>query len=431
MADPTRIAQLIVKRLRGTISILEDIELDNWINSSPENQYFMDTEIRPEVIAGDLLLLAEIDEDPLDDVWESIEQAITAENNKPAPQITEPVPVSIRPKPRRRTNGLVISVAAVAAAALCLFIKTTFWPARQPSKFSPSRSMIWNSQYAAMTGPVERPILTISKDIVLGLDTIREGRMAWLGNWLILKTSSQHISYVRFNNTSKSAPMPDSLYNSISLPPGGTGTWQITLPDGSGVFLDPGSSISFSVHPSGKKAPQRMVALNGSAFFQVTHDPQSPFILETNKDEISVYGTSFFVKDRQQDSMSAVTQYSGRLQITDGNKFAILDSAQYATIDPALPNILVKKNVTLPLRPTVPLEAFDFSRKNLTGALHEVAQYYRIANVHVDPDLDTLTPGKLRMGKMPKDLPLNELLHALEEDSMHFTATEEVITVTK
>jgi transmembrane sensor len=422
MADPTRIAQLIVKRLRGTISVAEEIELDTWINSSPENQYFMETEIRPEVIAGDLLVLADLDEDPLDDVWESIEQALAIEST--------PAPATIRHPHRRPGKTLLIGMLGVAAATLLFFfVKSTFWPA-EPN-FSSSRNAIWKSQSAVVTKPVQGPMLTISKDIVLGLDTIREGAMAWLGNWLILKMSNQHIAYVRSNKTREVSPMPDSIYNSISLPTGGSKTWQITLPDGSGVFLDPGSSLSFAVHPSGKKTPQRMVALNGSAFFQVAHDPQSPFILETNKDEITVYGTSFFIKDHLEEPNSVITQYSGRLQVTNGKGSAFLESGQQSTIDPALANIPVEKNVTLPIRPIVPLEAFDFSRQDLTSALHEVAQYYRIANVHVAPDLDTLTPGKLRMGKIPKDLPLNELLHALEEDNMHFTATEEAITVTR
>jgi hypothetical protein len=266
---------------------------------------------------------------------------------------------------------------------------------------------------------------------VLGLDTVQEGSMASLGNWLILKMGSRHIAYILSNKTTHAGFIPDSVYNSISLPRGGTTTWQITLPDGSGVFLDPGSSLSFSVHSSGKKTPQRMVALNGSAFFEVAHDPQSPFILETNKNEITVLGTSFSIKDYHEDVASVIMQYSGTLQVNNGKGSAILDSAQQATIDPTLANITVEKNVALPPRPLAPLEHFDFSRQNLTSALHEVAKYYRIANVNVDPHLDTLTPGKLRMGKIPKDMPLNELLKTLEEDNMHFTATEEAITVTR
>ncbi len=430
MADAVRLAQLIVKRIQGTITASEEAELDEWINASPENQAFMENEIRYDELAEDMLILAEMDEEGLDNTaWRSIEEALAKENIKPFLQPNEPVQTTFQHPSRRRGKGLLIGLPALAAVLLFLFLRTAFETAQ--TSFSPSRTAIWNSLTLAISKPVGTPILTISKDLVLGLDTAQEGRMAWLGNWLILKTSRQHIAYVLTNKTRKAAPMGDSLYNVISLPPGGTETLQITLPDGSGVTLDPGSTLSFSLYPSDKKTPQRMVALNGSAFFQVSHDPESPFVLETNKDEITVYGTSFFIKDHHEDATSTVLQYSGRLEVTNGNGSAILDSAQQATIDPAAAKIPVDKNVTLPLRPIVPLEAFDFSRQDLTSAMQEIKRYYRIASVHIDPDLDTRTPGKLRMGKIPKDLPLDKLLHALEQDSMHFSATEEAITVTK
>ncbi len=430
MADAVRLAQLIVNRIKGTITPWEEAELDAWINASPENKAFMENEIRYEELAEDMLILAEMDEVGLDETaWRTIEEALARENIKPVPQNTAPVNATIHHSSRRRGKGLLISGLTIAAILLFLFLNNALSPAQK--HYSPSRTAIWNSLSLAITKPVLTPILTISKDLVLGLDTAQEGRMAWLGNWIILKTSRQHIAYVRTNNSRKAAPADDSLYNVISLPPGGTETLQITLPDGSSVTLDPGSSLSFSVHPTGKKTPQRMVALNGSAFFQVSHDPESPFVLETNKNEIKVYGTSFSIKDHQEDATSTVLQYSGRLEVTNGNASAILDSAQQATIDPAAARIPVEKNVTLPLRPIAPLEAFDFSRQDLTTAMQEIKQYYRMASVHIDPDLDTRTPGKLRMGKIPKDLPLDKLLHALEQDSMHFSATEEAITVTK
>jgi transmembrane sensor len=429
MADAVRLAQLIVNRIQGTITPSEEAELDEWINASPENKAFMENEIRYDELTEDMLILAEMDEIGLDETaWRIIEEALASENSLLTPATAETIPTMQHPS-RRRSKGLLISALTLAAVLLFLFLRTTL--VRAQTNFSPSRTAIWNSLPPATSKPAETPILTISKDLVLGLDTAQEGRMASLGNWLILKMSRQHIAYILTNNTRKAGSMADSIYNVISLPPGGTETWQITLPDGSGVFLDPGSSLSFSVHPS-KKTPQRMVALNGSAFFQVSHDPQSPFILETNKDEITVTGTSFFIRDHQEDLTSTVLQYSGRLAVAnEKNASAILDSAQRATIDPSLTSIEVEKNVPLPLRPSVPLEYFDFSRQDLTSALQEIAEYYRIESIHIDRDLDTRTPGKLRMGKFEKDIPLDQLLHGLEQDSLHFTATDEEITVTK
>ena len=415
MADATRLAQLIVNRLLGTISPSEEAELADWINESPENEAFIENEIRPVVLAQDLLTLTEMDEEALDEkVWAEIEQHISSEN------------AISPPKPQKRSKTRLIGMLVAAAIITFLLIKTLEKPALP--EVLRTHTDIWQSQSTEITKPTQRPTLTLSKDLVVDLNTIPEGKMAGLGRWLILKVGSQHIAYVRTDNTETVTTLPDSVYNVISLPPG-TGTWQITLPDRSKVSLYQGSSLSFSVNPAGRMANQRSAALNGEAFFEVEHNAQSPFVLETNKGEIKVRGTSFSVRDYQEETSAVILQYAGRLEISKENKPIFLDSAQRATIDPAAADIFIDNNVNLPPHPASQLETFDFSRQNLVSALNEVAQYYRIPKIHIDQQLDTTR--KLRMGTVPKDLPLDQLLAQLEQNDMHFKATENMITVTK
>jgi transmembrane sensor len=420
MADPTRLAQLITRRIMGILTPEEEEELNDWINESPDNEAFVENEVRPVLLGEDLLNLAEMDEEGLDEkTWAEMEEAITSV--KPNPHAYD-VPYT----PRKQRKRLWLVAFPAAAILILLIIKTFLWPAL--SELSRAHGEIWQSQSSEITKPTERPTLTLSKDLVLDLATIPEGKMAWLGNWLILKVSSQHIAYVLMDKTNIATPLADSVYNVISLPPG-TGNWQITLPDNSKVFLDQGSSLSFSVHPAGTRTLQRSVALNGEAYFEVSHNPESPFILETNKSEIKVHGTSFSIRDYQKEARAVIRQYTGRLEISNGKRFAFLDAAQQATIDPAVADIPVDKNATLPPHPVATVETFDFSKQNLVGALNEIAQYYRIPKIHIDESLDT--SGKLRMGAVPKDLPLNQLLAHLEQNNLHFKATEETIAVTK
>jgi ferric-dicitrate binding protein FerR (iron transport regulator) len=127
MADATRIAQLIIKRLQGNITAWQEMELDAWINSSPENKAFVEENLRTEELAEDLLIQAEMDEEYLDTVvWRSIEEALVKAKKNPPPQ-PRPQP---QPQPRRQNKALWIGVAALAAAAiLFLFIRTTLAPA--------------------------------------------------------------------------------------------------------------------------------------------------------------------------------------------------------------------------------------------------------------------------------------------------------------
>jgi ferric-dicitrate binding protein FerR (iron transport regulator) len=66
-----------------------------------------------------------------------------------------------------------------------------------------------------------------------------------------------------------------------------------TLPDGSVVTVNKGSSISYL---SKFKGDTRQVALKGEAFFNVTPNKKKPFVISVNDVQIMVVGTSFNVK---------------------------------------------------------------------------------------------------------------------------------------
>ena len=66
-----------------------------------------------------------------------------------------------------------------------------------------------------------------------------------------------------------------------------------TLPDGSVVTVNKGSSISYQ---SKFKGQTRQVALQGEAFFNVTPNKKKPFVISVNDIQITVVGTSFNVK---------------------------------------------------------------------------------------------------------------------------------------
>lgn len=66
----------------------------------------------------------------------------------------------------------------------------------------------------------------------------------------------------------------------------------ITLPDSSQVYLGAGSKLSYAARFSGKT---REIRLEGEAFFEVTKNPDKPFIIHTGNITTKVLGTSFKV----------------------------------------------------------------------------------------------------------------------------------------
>ncbi|MCU4162386.1 FecR family protein [Carboxylicivirga caseinilyticus] len=65
---------------------------------------------------------------------------------------------------------------------------------------------------------------------------------------------------------------------------------KIELPDGSIVVLSPGSEIKF---PDKFEAKSRRVKIKGKAYFDVAHNKNQPFIVETNHTKTKVLGTKF------------------------------------------------------------------------------------------------------------------------------------------
>lgn len=96
----------------------------------------------------------------------------------------------------------------------------------------------------------------------------------------------------------------------VTTPPGSRS--EMTLPDGTHVFLNAGSHLSyrFDAHQQ-----QRMVFLNGEAYFDVNRDTLRPFVVETSGLSVKVLGTKFNVRAYANDLMEDVALLSGHVEV--------------------------------------------------------------------------------------------------------------------
>lgn len=104
------------------------------------------------------------------------------------------------------------------------------------------------------------------------------------------------------------------------------------LPDGSTGFLNSGSTLRFPASFSG----QRTVAVSGEAFFNVAHNEQYPFIVETKHLKIRVLGTEFNVVAYADDTQEEVILNKGKVDIlsSNGELFCSLRPDQSVVFDP-------------------------------------------------------------------------------------------------
>lgn len=99
------------------------------------------------------------------------------------------------------------------------------------------------------------------------------------------------------------------------------GTWSVVnLPDGSKVWLNAGSSLKYPTQFNDK---QRVVSMQGEAYFEVESDKKHPFIVKTKQLTVEATGTAFNVNAYAPDHVAAVTLVKGKVAVTLDQKKTI------------------------------------------------------------------------------------------------------------
>jgi len=105
----------------------------------------------------------------------------------------------------------------------------------------------------------------------------------------------------------------DSLvYNTLTVPRGGV--YQLTLADGTKVWMNSGSRLVYPVAFTGNT---REVALTGEAYFDVREDATKPFTVVTGLGKIKVLGTRFNVKFYPEEASVVTTLVHGSVSFSN------------------------------------------------------------------------------------------------------------------
>ncbi|MBK8494316.1 MAG: FecR family protein [Chitinophagaceae bacterium] len=106
-----------------------------------------------------------------------------------------------------------------------------------------------------------------------------------------------------------------SAVNEIIINPGSR--TKIQLPDGSQVWVNSGSSLTYEDNFNGST---REVHLNGEAYFDVVKDASRPFIVHTTGIDIRVLGTAFNVKAYKKEPTIEATLIHGSIEVINKNR---------------------------------------------------------------------------------------------------------------
>lgn len=134
-----------------------------------------------------------------------------------------------------------------------------------------------------------------------------------MGWWFFIsQTPTNQLSY-ELNREEADVPLVEKVNNTAK-------PLLITLADGSSIFLNPQSKISYA--KAFNEGSKREVYLSGEAFFEVAKNPNKPFFVYANELVTKVLGTSFNVKAFPEDKNVVVKVRTGRVAVAVAKKIS-------------------------------------------------------------------------------------------------------------
>lgn len=146
----------------------------------------------------------------------------------------------------------------------------------------------------------------------------------------------------------------------------------IVLSDGTKVHLNAESQLTYPICFSSK---ERIVQVEGEAYFDVAPDKEHPFIVKTSHTSIQVTGTSFNVRAYADEEIESTTLISGGVKISSGNEVFELIPNQHYTYNKKT-NTNTVTNVNTELYTSWESGSFIFLNVPLENVMSYLSKWY-------------------------------------------------------
>lgn len=405
MPDYSQIRSLFLRYMEGAITAEERMQLSEAAETYSLHEW--------EEILEPLAQTTNPNQDFNIADWEKEIQFILSQ--KPVPVVKK---AGVVPMYGRRVFRWIAAACIIGVMGYALWVMS--------GKKSRGRSQKSEIAVHDVPAPKEtRAVITLADGSKVYLDSAGNGVLARQNNVNVVKNDNGQIAYQAVTQSGAEATV---TYNTLTNPRGSK-VIDLALSDGSHVWLNAGSSITFPVAFTGK---ERRVEMTGEAYFEIAkayvgtsqrdvrgtqrgaHGERQTFVVAKGDMEVTVLGTHFNVNAYDDEADIKVTLLEGSVRVNN--------RAGNVTIKPGEQAIVTNKqqpkttsNIDLDNVIAWQHGLFEFNNADLNTILRQVSRWY---------DVDVIYEGKPSTSKMgggiSRNLPLSKVLKLLESNGAKF-----------
>lgn len=292
-------------------------------------------------------------------------------------------------------------MAVAGAIAACLILLLYY-----PSTEIPEGTTVKNLALVDKILPgTNKAVLTLSNGSRINLTDGENGNLAEENRVVINKTADGQVIYSAAEKNSA------VVFNTITTPRGGQ--YAVVLSDGTKVFLNAQSSITF---PTSFPGAERLIKINGEAYLEVAHNRSMPFRVQTKGQLVEVLGTHFNINSYDDEPLIRTTLLEGSVKVQSGSSKVLLKPGEQSQLDKAKSGSKISVQ-TVNLEEVIAWKngIFEFDEASIEDVMRKTARWYDINVSYVGKAPDIRISGRIS-----RKVDFSGLIQLLEFEGIKF-----------
>lgn len=362
---------------------------EHWEKQNPPNlKEFNEAEMQLRAIFS--VDEKEVDENIVIEVWERIQSSIQKE--------TKTIVFTYK--------KYWIAASIIALLGLSIWIVSTIGTSKNEPTFVQQKPILPGGNKA---------VLTLADGSRLVLDSAQDGAISRQGSVTVIKLDDGKLQYKGDEDENNTA----LTYNTISTPRGGQ--YQLVLNDGTKVWLNAASSLTF---PTKFKGAARSVTLTGEGYFEVAKNAAKPFKVRVDDMEVKVLGTHFNISAYKDEQNIKATLLEGTVEVQSAGQVKKLKPGEQAVLQTSTHVLSKNRNVDLDEIMAWKNGFFYFDNTDLKTIMKRLERWYDI-EVEITGNEGSRKFG----GSISRNVPLSEVLKVLKESNIQVIVKDRKVRI--